>query len=59
MPFLVVGVEHKTSPLPIREAVTMNLAAVARASAELRATPAIDEVAILSTCNRTEIYLYA
>lgn len=58
MPFLVVGVEHKTSPLPIREAVTMNLAAVARASAELRATPAIDEVAILSTCNRTEIYLF-
>lgn len=59
MSFLALGVEHKTSPLDIREAATMDRAAVSQASADLLAHPAIHEVAILSTCNRTEIYLYA
>jgi glutamyl-tRNA reductase len=59
MPFLAVGVEHKTCPLIIRESVAMDDAALARAGAELHRHPAIAEIAILSTCNRTEIYLFA
>lgn len=59
MPFLALGVEHKTSPLAVRETVAMDSDAIARASAVLGAHAAIDEVAILSTCNRTEIYLFS
>ncbi|HLJ66928.1 MAG TPA: glutamyl-tRNA reductase [Chloroflexota bacterium] len=59
MPFLAVGVEHKTSPLAVRESVALERDAVAEAAAELQRHPAIVETAILSTCNRTEIYLFA
>lgn len=59
MPFLAVGVEHKTAPLPIRERVAMGDEAMVCASRALAEHADIAEVAILSTCNRTEIYLYA
>ena len=59
MPFLVVGVEHKTAPLSIRERVALEGEALARASLELAAQPALAEVVLLSTCNRMEIYLFA
>lgn len=53
MPFLATGVEHKTAPLAIREC----LAPDADLMTALHAHPAIDEVAVLSTCNRLEVYL--
>ncbi|GAC1333782.1 MAG: glutamyl-tRNA reductase [Chloroflexota bacterium] len=59
MPFLAVGVEHKTAPLVVREQVAMDDEAIVRISTILVAHESIDEVAILSTCNRTEIYLFA
>lgn len=58
MPFLAVGVEHTTAPVPVRERVSLSGDAREAAARTLRAGPAIDEVVILSTCNRTEIYLY-
>jgi glutamyl-tRNA reductase len=54
MPFLATGVEHKTAPLAVREC----LSADADLIATLQSYPAIDEVAVLSTCNRLEFYLY-
>jgi glutamyl-tRNA reductase len=59
MPFLALGVEHKTAPLSVRESVVMDVDAVSQASAHLARAPEIAELAILSTCNRTEIYLFA
>jgi len=58
MPFLAVGVEHKTSPLVVRESVALNDEELALAAGDLARNPAIDEVAILSTCNRTEVYVF-
>jgi glutamyl-tRNA reductase len=58
MPFLALGVEHKTSPLAVREAAALDLEAAGRLSTELRAQPGILEAVVLSTCNRTEIYLF-
>jgi glutamyl-tRNA reductase len=57
MPFLAVGVEHHTAPLHVRESVALDAADVERLSRALAANPAIAEVAVLSTCNRTELYL--
>jgi glutamyl-tRNA reductase len=54
MPFLATGVEHKTAPLAIREC----LAPDADLLTALHAHPAIDEVAVLATCNRLEVYLF-
>jgi glutamyl-tRNA reductase len=59
MPFIAVGLEHKTSPLSIRERAALEGEALDRAVGELARHPAVDEVAILSTCNRTEVYLSA
>ena len=58
MPFLALGVEHKTASLSIRERVALDDDAIARLSRELTAETLLDEVAILSTCNRTELYLF-
>jgi glutamyl-tRNA reductase len=58
MPFLAVGVEHKTAPLEVRERLALDADRVALANTTLFADPLIDEVAILSTCNRTELYLF-
>jgi glutamyl-tRNA reductase len=58
MPFLAVGVEHKTAPLDVRERLALDATGVALGNTALASDPLIDEVAILSTCNRTELYLF-
>jgi glutamyl-tRNA reductase len=59
MPFVTVGVEHQTAPLSIRERATLEEEDIEQASRRLAASSSIAEVAILSTCNRTELYLFA
>lgn len=59
MPFVAIGVEHKTAPLSVREQVALDVGTIERVSRELIASPCIVEVAVLSTCNRTELYLFA
>ena len=52
--FVVCGLSHKTAPLSVREAcsIPINRAVLQQLRADLPAA----ETAILSTCNRTEIY---
>jgi len=45
MPFLAVGVEHKTAPLEVRECLALDATGVALANTTLAADPLIDEVA--------------
>jgi glutamyl-tRNA reductase len=56
MPFLATGVEHKTAPLAVRERLALDAGHIATS---LHLHPAVDEVAVLSTCNRIEVYLFA
>ena len=56
MSLLVVGMSHRTSPLPVLEAVTVPAADLVKLLDELTATESISEVLLLSTCNRVEIY---
>lgn len=53
----VVGLSHKTAPVEVREKLSIPEPLCETAIAQLSSYPHIDEVAILSTCNRLEIYL--
>ena len=57
MRILLLGVNHKTVPLDVREAAPFSKSKV------IEALPALQGIAgeavVLSTCNRTEIYVTA
>ncbi|MCG6138607.1 MAG: glutamyl-tRNA reductase [Nostoc sp. LLA-1] len=57
MNIAVVGLSHKTAPVEIREKLSIPEPQTESAIAHLSSYPHIDEVAILSTCNRLEIYI--
>lgn len=56
MNILVVGLSHKTAPVEIREKLSIPENKLESAITHLKAYPHINEVAIISTCNRLEIY---
>jgi len=58
MYLLTLGLNHQTAPLALREQVSFPGDALRGALADLRQRlhPVVPESAILSTCNRTEIY---
>ena len=56
MRLLTVGLNHNTAPLTLREAVAFTEPQLPEGLQALTELPGIEEGAILSTCNRTEIY---
>lgn len=58
MPLSVVGVSHQTAPVEVRERFAYLDDDVPEALERLRAETGIEEAVLLSTCNRTEIYLH-
>jgi len=56
MELLTAGLNHTTADVALRERVSLSGAALDAALRELRQQPGILEAALLSTCNRTEIY---
>ncbi|KTD21519.1 glutamyl tRNA reductase [Legionella lansingensis] len=54
--FVACGLNHKTAPLNVREKVALPLPMQETLLHNLIELPAVNEAAILSTCNRTEIY---
>jgi glutamyl-tRNA reductase len=57
MAVLAYGLNHQTAPIDLRERVAFPEGQLAESLHRLRTTlPAVSEVAILSTCNRTELY---
>ncbi|MET0582568.1 MAG: glutamyl-tRNA reductase [Pseudoxanthomonas sp.] len=59
MTLWVLGLNHQTAPVALRERVAFDAAALPAALASLRALPDVSEAAVLSTCNRTELYAIA
>jgi len=59
MNILVVGLSHKTAPVEIREKLSIPETRIEGAMQQLRSLPHIEEAAVLSTCNRLEIYVVA
>jgi glutamyl-tRNA reductase len=56
MTLFALGLNHTTAPVEIREKVAFSGEVLPGVLTELRTQQGVDEVAILSTCNRTEIY---
>jgi glutamyl-tRNA reductase len=56
MALTLVGINHRTAPLDIRERVAFRTPEIPAALESLRADGAAREAVILSTCNRTEVY---
>jgi glutamyl-tRNA reductase len=55
MGFLLVGMNHRTAPVDLRERLAIASADVPRYLADLVRLPGVREAAILSTCNRVEV----
>jgi glutamyl-tRNA reductase len=56
--FVVVGLNHRTVPLPMLERVTVPPTRLPKALKDLAGREHLVEVALLSTCNRTEVYAW-
>lgn len=56
MNIAVIGLSHKTAPVEVREKLSIPEHQLEAAIAHLNSYPHVEEVAILSTCNRLEIY---
>jgi glutamyl-tRNA reductase len=57
MPLIALGLNHLTAPVNLREQVAFDADAAGAALRELRREPGVEEALILSTCNRTELYV--
>jgi glutamyl-tRNA reductase len=55
----VVGASHRTAPIEVRERMHVDGRAAAGVLETLRRRPGIRECVLLSTCNRSELYLHA
>jgi glutamyl-tRNA reductase len=55
MPLVVVGASHRTAPIELRERLALSRAEIAPVLLRLAADGA--EAVVLTTCNRTEVYL--
>jgi glutamyl-tRNA reductase len=53
---LLIGISHRTAPVELREQVDFQTRGVGAALQALAARESIHEAAVLSTCNRAELY---
>lgn len=56
MQLYAIGINHQTAPLEVREKVAFQTEALTEALRDLVEQRPVTEAAILSTCNRTEVY---
>ncbi|HET7098349.1 MAG TPA: glutamyl-tRNA reductase [Casimicrobiaceae bacterium] len=59
MTLFTLGLNHQTAPVAVRERVAFTPDALGHALRDLLGRPKVKEAAILSTCNRTEVYIRA
>ncbi|WP_448550350.1 glutamyl-tRNA reductase [Thalassotalea fusca] len=57
MSIVAVGINHKTAPVAVREKISFNPDKLSIALQDMLEHVQCQEAAILSTCNRTELYL--
>lgn len=56
MPLCTIGLNHKSAPVEVRERVVFPPDRLAAALQALKQRPGVREAAVISTCNRTEVY---
>ena len=52
----VLGVNHKSAPIDIREKLVFDKHSIPKALDDIKRIEGVNEVVLISTCNRTEIY---
>jgi len=58
IPLAVIGISHETAPVEVREKVAFAAPETREALEVLRREAGVEEAVLLSTCNRTEVYLF-
>jgi glutamyl-tRNA reductase len=58
MNIFITGINHLKTPVEIREKFSFSESEQDRALSEIAELPDVSECALLSTCNRTEVYIY-
>src|SRR6266851_4957749 len=58
MSLYALGLNHSTAPLNVREMIAFHTDTLGAALRDLIGSPKVKEAAILSTCNRTEVYFH-
>jgi glutamyl-tRNA reductase len=56
MEIVLVGLNHRTASVEVRERVSFTVDQARRAAEELRMRGILEETLVLSTCNRSEVY---
>jgi glutamyl-tRNA reductase len=56
MEIVLVGLNHRTAPVEVREKVSFTAEQARRAAEQLRTRGILEETLVLSTCNRSEVY---
>ena len=59
MDLMVVGINHKTAPVEIRERLSFGAKQIGEVNRLLKERASLEENLVLSTCNRVEIYAVA
>ena len=59
MSLSVVGLSHKTAPVDLREKLSFNISELEEVLSLAPRQTSMEDVVVLSTCNRTEIYTHA
>jgi glutamyl-tRNA reductase len=59
MELIIIGLNHKTAPIEIREQLAFQEGEVGNALSQAKSLTSVKENMILSTCNRVEIYAVA
>ena len=56
MEIVLVGLNHRTAPVEVREQLSFTVEQARRAAGQLRERGILEETLVLSTCNRSEVY---
>ncbi len=59
MAIFVIGINHKTAPVDLREKIYFALDKLGLYLNDLLSTAEVSEAVLMSTCNRSELYCYA
>lgn len=59
MSLVAIGLNHKTVPLDLLERMSLGESDLPKALHALVSRPHVSEAVVLSTCNRTEVYVFA
>ncbi len=59
MTIIAIGLNHKNTPVPLMEKVNFGVEEIPKVLAEVGSSEVVSEAVVLSTCNRTELYVHA